>query len=175
MIKAIAKLIVALNGNVKKSQIAAGFAWGLLLALVPAGNAFWIVLLLVSFFFKHNHGSTLLGMAVLKLILPLAASPIDALGWELLHIDRLQPLFTTMYNMPFVPFTRFNNTLVAGGLVSGIVLWLPAFFLFSFIVSLYRNTIAPKIRNSKVIKKIAKFPFFSAIGKAVSNSMDKGV
>ncbi|MDR0878164.1 MAG: TIGR03546 family protein [Treponema sp.] len=174
MIKAIAKLIVALNGNVKKSQIAAGFAWGLLLALIPAGNAFWIVLLLVSFFFKHNHGSMLLGLAVLKLLLPLAASPIDTLGWEILHIDRLQPLLTTMYNMPFVPFTKFNNTLVAGGLVSGIILWLPAFFLFKFLVSLYRNTLSPKIRNSKIIKKIAKFPFISAISKAVAKSIGKG-
>ena len=68
MIKAIAKLIVALNGNVKKSQLAAGFAWGLLLGLVPMGNFFWVVLFLVSFFFRHNHASKLLSMAALKLL-----------------------------------------------------------------------------------------------------------
>jgi uncharacterized protein (TIGR03546 family) len=71
--------------------------------------------------------------------------------------------------MPFVPFTSFNNTLVAGGLVGGIVLWLPVFLLFMALIPLYRNTIAAKIRNSKIVKAIAKFPFFSAIDKAVSN------
>jgi uncharacterized protein (TIGR03546 family) len=170
MIKAIAKLIVALNGNVKKSQVAAGFAWGLLLGIVPAGSFIWIVILLVTFFFRHNHGAMLLGMVVFKLLSPLAASPIDSLGWGILHMDSLQPLFTTMYNMPFVPFTKFNNTLVAGGLVSGIVLWLPAFLLFMALVPLYRNTLAPKIRNSKIVQKIAKFPLIGAISSAVSKA-----
>jgi hypothetical protein len=39
------------------------------------------------------------------------------LGWEILHIAALQPLFTAWYNMPFVPWIRFYNTLVAGGIV----------------------------------------------------------
>ncbi|MDR0623106.1 MAG: TIGR03546 family protein [Treponema sp.] len=174
MIKTIAQLIVALNGNVKKSQLAAGFAWGVLLALVPLGNIFWIALFVVSFFFKHNHASKVLVMAVLKLLSPLFAPLIDILGWEILHIDALRPLFTSLYNMPFVPFTRFNNTLVAGGLAGGIILWLPVFFLFMALIPLYRNTIAPKIRNLRIFKIVAKIPFISSISKAVSNMPDKG-
>jgi len=166
LLKAIAKLIIALNGNVKKSQIAAGFAWGLLLGLVPTGNFFWIVLFLLSFFFSHNHGAKIFGMFIIKILSPLIAPAIDFLGWELLNITALQPLFTTMYNMPFVPFTKFNNTLVAGGLVGGLVLWIPVFFLFMALIPLYRNSIAPKIRESKIVKKILKFPLFSVIEKA---------
>jgi uncharacterized protein (TIGR03546 family) len=173
MIKAIAKLIVALNGNVKKSQLAAGFAWGLLLALVPAGTFFWIVLFLISFLFRHNHASKMLTMVIIKLFAPLIAPPLDLLGWEILHLEALQPMFTQWYNMPFVPFTSFNNTLVAGGLAGGIVLWIPFFLLFMALIPLYRNTIAAKIRNSKVVKAIAKFPLFSAIDKAVSNITNK--
>jgi uncharacterized protein (TIGR03546 family) len=168
MIKAIAKLIVALNGNIKKSQLAAGFAWGLLLALVPAGNFFWIALFVLSFFFRHNHSSKLLFMAALKLFSPVIAPWLDALGWEILRIEALGPLFTSLYNMPFVPFTKFNNTLVAGGLAGGVVLWLPVFLLFMALIPLYRNTLAPKIRNAKIVKFIAKFPFVSAVEKAVS-------
>ena len=168
MIKAIAKLILALNGNVKKSQLAAGFAWGLLLALVPALNFFWLALFLLSFFFRHNHASKLLSMVLLKLLSPVIAPWVDILGWEVLHLEALQPLFTALYNMPFVPFTKFNNTLVAGGLVGGIALWLPVFLLFLALIPLYRNTLAPKIRNSKIIKAIAKLPFLSAIDKAIN-------
>jgi uncharacterized protein (TIGR03546 family) len=174
MIKTIAKLIVALNGNVKKSQLAAGFAWGVLLALAPLGNIFWIVLFAVSFFFKHNHASKMLTMTILKLLAPLIAPAVDLLGWEILHIAALQPLFTTLYNMPFVPFTRFYNTLVAGGLAGGLVLWFPVFFLFMALIPLYRNTIAPKIRKAKLFKAITKIPFLSSITKAVSDMTDKG-
>jgi len=168
MIKAIAKLILALNGNVSKSQLAAGFAWGVLLGLVPIGNFFWVVLFLVSFFFTHNHASKLFSMAIIKLFSPLIVMGLDAVGWRVLHIEALNPLFTTMYNMPFVPFTKFNNTLVMGGIVSGIVLWLPVFFVFLAIVPLYRNHVAARIRNSKFVKTIAKFPLFSLIDKAIS-------
>ena len=173
MIKGLAKLLLALNGNVKKSQIAEGLAWGLLLGLVPAGSIFWIVLLVVSFFFNHHHGSKFLVMAVIKLLSPVIAPPIDLLGWEILHFESLQPLFTTMYNMPFVPFTKFNNTLVAGGIVAGAVLGLVLFFPFMLLIDLYRKTIGQKIRNSKVVKAILKFPLFMAVDKAMS-AMGKG-
>jgi uncharacterized protein (TIGR03546 family) len=174
MISAIAKLIVALNGNVKSSQLAAGFAWGLLLALVPAGNFFWIVLFVISFFFRHNHASKLFTMLIVKCFAALLGPPLDLLGWELLHIESLTPLFIQWYNMPFVPFTKFNNTLVAGGLAAGLALWLPVFFLFTAFIPLYRKTVLPRLRALKIFKVIAKIPFLSAISDAVSKAAHHG-
>jgi uncharacterized protein (TIGR03546 family) len=168
MIKPLAKLIVALNGNLKKGQIAAGFSWGLLLGLIPAGNAFWIVLLVVSFFFKHHHASKVLVLAVIKLLINTINPLLDTVGWEFLHIEALQPLFTALYNTPFVPFTRFNNTLVAGGLVSGAALFLPVFFLIFFLVPLYRSKAVPFLRNLKIVQIVKKLPLISALGKAVA-------
>lgn len=166
MLKPIVKFIRALNGNTKKSQIAAGFSWGLLLALLPAGNFFWLLFLVVSFFFNHNHGAKILSMAVFKLILPLAAGSIDFVGWEILNFEALYPIFTTFYNMPFVPFTGFNNTLVAGGLAAGIILWVPVFFLMSAFISFYRKILAPKIAGSKAFKAFSQSPLVSAFLKA---------
>ena len=168
MLKPIAKFIAALNGNLAKTQIAAGFSWGLLLGLIPAGNLFWIVLFLFSFFFRHHHWSKMLTMAVIKLAMGALTPLVDSVGWEVLHIEALQGLFTSLYNMPFVPFTKFNNTLVAGGLVSGVVLWLPVFLVFCGLIPLYRNKLAPKIRESKFVKLINKLPLVSALTKAVS-------
>ena len=174
MIKPIAKLIIALNGNLRKSQIAAGFSWGLLLGLVPAGNAFWIVLFAVSFFFKHHHASKVLVIAILKLLSGALAPLLDVAGWEILHIEALQPVFTQLYNMPFVPFTRFNNTLVAGGLVSGLLLWLPVFILISLLVPVYRSKVLPKIRDSKVSGVVKKLPLVGPIIEAVSKAALSG-
>jgi uncharacterized protein (TIGR03546 family) len=177
MIKPIAKFIVALNGNVKGSHIAAGFAWGLLLALVPVG-LIWGVLFIFSFlFFKNNHAAKVLILAVVKLLGPLTAPSLDMLGWEILHIEAARPFFTTLYNMPLAPFTRFYNTLVAGGLAAGVVLWLPVFFLGRGLVFAYRNTLAPKIRQSKLVKGIKEIPLISSLLNAVKTAAaikDKG-
>jgi uncharacterized protein (TIGR03546 family) len=153
MFKIIAKFFAPLNGNQKRTQVAAGFSWGLLLGLIPAGNVFWIVLFAVSFLFRNNHLTKILFMIIVKLFLGLLNPQIDIVGWELLHIEALQPFFITLYNMPLVPLTAFNNTLVAGGLCLGLILWIPAFFLFLLFIPLYRNVLIPKIRNSKLFKK----------------------
>ncbi|MDR3357082.1 MAG: TIGR03546 family protein [Spirochaetaceae bacterium] len=168
MIKAVAQFILALNSNEKKTQVSAGFSWGVLLALLPAGNVFWIALFFVSLFFRHNQGAKLLVTALLKLAVPAVYPFTDRIGWAILHTDRLQPFFTTLYNTPFVPFTRFNNTLVAGGLAAGIILWLPVFALVNALIPPYRNSVLPKIADSRIIKALKKLPLFSKVGAAVS-------
>jgi len=172
MIKALARTIVALNTNVRKEHIASGFAWGLLLAVVPAGNLVWILLFLVSFFLKNNHGIQLLTIALLKIVLPLAAPLLDALGFAILTMGSLQGVFTLLYNLPLAPFTRFNNTLVMGGLAAGLVLWLPAFLAVRAAVPVYRNTLAPRISGSKAYKAFVKLPLVSSLVKAISSAAD---
>jgi uncharacterized protein (TIGR03546 family) len=167
LLKGVGKFLIALNGNASKSQIAAGIAWGMLLGLVPASNFFGIVLFIISFFFTHNHGAKIFSMAIIKIISPLIVLGIDFIGWEVLHIGALQPVYTTLYNMPFVPFTNFNNTLVMGGLVSGIVLWLPVFLLFIFLIPLYRTHVASKIKEAKIVKKIASSPLLKLLDKVL--------
>lgn len=170
MIKAIAKTLVALNSNVRKEQIASGFAWGVLLALLPAGNLLLVLLFLASLFLKNNYGTQLLSMGLLKLLAPLAAVPLDALGWAILTAPALQGFFTALYNLPLAPFTRFNNTLTAGGLAAGIVLWIPVFFAVRALVPLYRNNWAPRIAQSRLYKGFIKLPLVSALAKAVSSA-----
>jgi len=169
MFNGIAKLLIALNGNVSKTQIAAGFAWGMLLGIIPVGNVFWIVLFFISFFFTHHHGAKILSLAILKLITPLLVYQIDNLGWYILNLDSLRPFFTSLYNMPFVPFTKFNNTLVMGGLAAGLALWIPVFILFIILIPIIRKYVSPIIRKSKLIQKIAKFPLFSFIDSAIKS------
>ncbi|GAB1482097.1 hypothetical protein MASR2M78_09120 [Treponema sp.] len=170
MIKAIVKAFVALNSNVKKEQIAAGFAWGLLLALIPTGNLIWFTLFVFAFFTKINYGMQLLVMVLFKLILPLAAKPLDKLGWYILNQDSLYPYFSYLYNIPIAPLTRFNNTLVAGGLVLGLILWIPLFFIVRALVSVYRSKLAPKIAETAIYKAFMKIPLVKGIAKAISSA-----
>jgi uncharacterized protein (TIGR03546 family) len=167
MIKPVVKFFVALNGNLKRDQMAAGFSWGLLLGLIPTGNFFWIILFILSFCFRHHHASKLLIMAVIKLALSGLNFFLDDIGWTILHIPALQETFTKLYNTPFVSFTGFNNTLVIAGLFCGIILFLPLYFLTWFFIPFYRNKLVPKIRDSKAFGVVKKLPFVSPIIKII--------
>ncbi len=166
-LKLIARVIVILSSNTNPVQVAAGLASGLLLALLPAGNLLWILLFLLLFVSKAHYGMALAALAVFKLIVPLAAGPLDALGWAVLNAGALRPAFTALYGMPIAPLTRFNNTLVMGGLLAGIVLWAPAFLASRAGVSAYRTRLAPRIAGSKLVQGLKKVPLVSALAKAV--------
>lgn len=170
MIKAIAKALVALNSNARKEQDAAGFACGVLLALVPAGNLLWFALFVLSFFFKINYGMLIGAMGLAKLLGFAFVPALDAAGWALLNMQALRPTYTILYNMPIAPLTRFNNTLVAGGLVVGLALWLPLFFGMRAFVSFYRSRLAPKIAESKAYKAFIKLPLVKTLAGAVSSA-----
>jgi uncharacterized protein (TIGR03546 family) len=168
MVNGIAKFIVALNGNRSKTQIAAGWSWGILLGLVPPGNLLWVVLFIVSFFFTHHHGSKLVILILIKLFFPFIAPQLDIIGWEILHIEALEGFYRTLYNTPFVLFTRFNNTLVAGGFIGGIVLFIPVFLLVVFTVPGIRAALRPKIAKSSLTKSLLKIPVLSKLHTSVT-------
>jgi uncharacterized protein (TIGR03546 family) len=174
VIKAIVKLVVTLNSRQGIGEIAGGAAFGLLLALVPAGNLLWAVLLLLTWFLKVNFAVEMLVVAVLKLVLPLVDPLLDSLGYVVLTLPPLQGPFTALYNAPIAPLLRFNNTIVMGGLLTGIALWAPAWLLLKRLVILYREKAKPRIEASKAYKWLRKLPLIESLLKAAARSSGLG-
>jgi uncharacterized protein (TIGR03546 family) len=167
MIRGIARLIVALNANTRPGEIAAGAAFGLLLALVPGGNLLWIALFAATFFLRLNMAMQFLLVGLLRLVVPLPDPILDALGCAVLTLPFLQPVFTALQNAPVAPLTRFNDSVVLGGLLAGLILWVPVFLLIVALVRGYRRRLRERIANSRFALAIARVPVLSAIGKAV--------
>ncbi len=167
-LKIVARVLVTLNSNKNAAQVAAGFASGVLLALIPAGNLVWISLFLILFLTKAHYGTAMAALAVVKLAAPLLAVPLDALGWTILNAEALRPAFTNLYGLPVAPLTRFNNTLVMGGLAAGVLLWAPVFLAARIGVSAYRTRVAPRFAESRLAKAIKRLPWAGKLAKAVS-------
>lgn len=167
MIKALARLIVSLNANSRPAEIAAGAAFGVILALVPGGNLLWYAFFVLAFLVKINLAATFLVLGLGRLVVSLADPALDALGWLVLTLPALEPAFTAIARSPVAGWTRFNDTVVMGGLVAGIVLWAPVHLLFLFLVKLYRRRIRKRIASSRLAKAIAKVPFVATLGKAI--------
>ncbi len=163
----IASLIGSLNANRKPFEVAGGMAFALILAMLPAGNLLWIVLFVVSLFLKINLAVMLLFLAVFSLVVPLADPLFHRLGELILIQPALYDGFTRLYNVPLLPFARFNDTVVMGSFAAGVVLFLPAVVLFRFLVVKYRTSWQPKLAESKIVKGIARIPIVSKLSSAI--------
>jgi uncharacterized protein (TIGR03546 family) len=166
-VKWIAALIVAVNANSRAGEVAAGISFALLLALIPSGNLLWITLFIITFLLKINLAGELLFLALFKLIAPLTDRLLERLGAFVLSQPFLLDGFTAAYNLPLLPLSRFNNTIVMGGLVAGVLLWVPVFLLFRQLVIVYRRRLRDKIAGSKLVKALGRVPLVAAVGNAV--------
>lgn len=163
MFKGLIKLFLILNSNQKPWQIAGAAAMGFLLACVPGGNLLWIALLILLLILRVNRAVGLLFMVLFRLFAPFYDGMLDRIGYAVLTTERLVPLWTELYNLPLVPYTSFNDTLVMGGLLTGLAMFVPIMLIFRILVKVYRNKIAPKWQESKLYKKLHTLPWFNKL------------
>ena len=138
-------------------QIAAGFALGSMVGLMPfltlQGMFLWLVILI----FYVNLSAALLAVTLFALIAYVFDPVFHALGYYFLTgIPSLQGLWTSLYNAPIAPLTRFNNTVVLGSLLASLILYLPVYFGMKKFVLAYRAHLHTKIEKWKVYQVISK-------------------
>jgi len=159
----IKSFFVALNANAHPGDIAHAVALGLLMALVPKANLLWAVLFVFILFVRVNKGAFFLSLVLLAFVVPFADVAVEALGYGILSIPFLQGAYAGLYATPFVGLTRFNNSMVTGSLVAGLILYVPVYALARFLVDKYRKVLQPKIANSKFMKVFVNLPFVKQI------------
>lgn len=175
MIRWIATVVVALNANSRAGEVAAGIAFAFLLALVPGGNLLWSLLFFLTFLLKVNLAAELLFLALLRLAAPLLDGLLDRLGHFLLTLPALRGFFTALYNLPVLPLTRFNHTVVMGGLAAGLALWLPLFFAFRALVIAYRRRLRDRLAGSRLVQAFRRVPLISSIASAARRLSGAGL
>lgn len=153
-LKLFKKIIALFQSDISPDQIAWGFALGAILGLVP-GVFMKMILFIVIMIFRVNLSSAFLAAALFAII-GLAIDPLlDKIGYVfLVNFGFLNSIYTWLYNLPVVPFTKFNNTIVMGSLITGIVLIIPNGILAKKLLVYYRHNYKDKVANLKIIKFI---------------------
>lgn len=170
MFAMLTRVVAALNANRRPGEIASACSFAVLLALLPAGNLIWASLFVLVFLVKVNLGIALLLTAILSPMALLVDGILDTVGYAVLTVPALQSFFTWLYNAPLGPLTGFNQTLVPGALVAGIVLWIPVFFIARAFVQLYRNRLRVRIIRSPLVQWLAKLPIVRRLQGAASRA-----
>ena len=153
-LKFLRNVIVALTGQTAPSELAGAVAMGMLIAFVPKANLIAQILFLLLILMKVNFALAAASTAVFLPLTPLTDRIADKIGYALLTQDGLQGLWTALYNQPIVPWTNFNNTLVIGNLVLGLLLYIPMYLLAKRGVAWYQATLSEKVLKWKIVKAV---------------------
>ena len=167
-LKLIFDLFKVLNSNKNEGEIAAGFSFGVMLALIPGGNLLWITLFVIGFFTRLNLLTAFVTLGLGKLVIGFIDPFLDTAGFYILNINAFKGFFTWLYNLPVVPYTAFNNSLVMGGFAVSLLLAFPLWFLFRKAVILYRAKVRDRIKNSRFGKAVMKLPVVGKLSSLVS-------
>lgn len=154
LLKQIFQLLKLINSDTGTNQLAAGFAMGFILGMTPAFSLQTLLVIILIFFLRIQIGAALVSAFFFAFAAFLLDPVFHSVGAAVLEAPSLKGLFTTLYNMPIVPFTRFNNSIVMGSGLTAILL-APFVFVFSRILILkYREKIVEKFKETKFWKAI---------------------
>lgn len=158
MFKKLIKLLKLLNSNSKASQIANSFCIGLILGLMPKNNLLWFMILVFFMFVRIHKACYGLMIIVGALIAPSLDPLFDKVGYAVLTFGPMENAYAWLLNVPVMGFTKFNNTVVAGSLVCGLIAYIPVFFFAEGFIYVWRRFVAPLLIKSKAMAAFYKVP-----------------
>lgn len=163
MLKAIAKLLGAISSNTRPGAIAHAVSCGVLLGFMPKDNLLWYILFIFILFMNIQRGayalSILLGAAFTVFLDPL----FDSVGYSILTVESVKPYYASLLDIPFVAFTKFNNTVVMGSFVCGVAAYIPLYVLARLFVWAWRKYLAEKVRKLKIAAVLKNIPLVEKI------------
>ncbi len=155
ILKLIQSIFSTLHSDGTPRQVAAGMTLGAALGLTPLLNIHNLVVLLLLCVLNVSFAGGMLGWAF-TVPVGFALDPVfDRIGNALLMSPGLRPLWTSWYNLPGMPYTNFNNTVVLGSLVSWLVLLGPLYLLARWGIARYRATWGQKVMNSRMYQVLS--------------------
>ena len=165
IIKQIINLIRLLHSETGQNQIASGLALGVFLGFAPFLSLQTLLVLMIVFIFRVQLGAAFLSAFFFKFVAYILDPVADPLGRWALENESLRDLWKTMYNEPFLPMTRFNNSIVMGSLLISIVLTPLLFFLFRFLIMRYRSELVHRLEKTKAWKAFKATKFYDWYSK----------
>lgn len=152
IIKQLINFIRLLHSENGIYQITWGLTLGAFLGFSPFFSIQTFLILIVLLVFRVQFGAAFLSAFFFKLIAYLVDPAANSLGQWALENSSLRPLWTNLYNMPIIPYTRFNNSIVMGSFIVALILSPIVFFVFKTLIQKYRTHVVATFERSKAWK-----------------------
>jgi len=164
-LKIISKIIKAFRSGESPGKIAGGFGMGFLIGLMPFLTLQGIVLFFILILVNINLAAATLAIFLASLFAYLLDPLFHAVGYWFLTMPALQGLWETLYNLPVAPLSRFNNTVVLGSFICGLILFIPVYFAIKYLVVGYRSGVEDRVKKWKIVQMISGSKLFQLYTK----------
>ena len=154
LIGQIISLVRLLHSENGANQIASGLTIGFLIGLSPLVSLQGAILVLLLLILRVQIGAAIALAGLTKFLAILITPVLSSIGEIVLSSSLLRPIFTQLYNLPIVPYTKFNHSVVMGGLVASILLSPLLYFFFTKVIRRYQHKVVSKIKETKLFKAI---------------------
>lgn len=118
-----------ITGRLGPREIALGTAFGVLMGLLPRDNLLFVGVAILFFF---SHSNLVIGIVIsvlTALAAPWTAPLAHLIGQKILNTSAGQQIVGTLFQIPLLPWTMLDNTIVLGSFVLGLALFLPLFVI----------------------------------------------
>lgn len=160
ILKQLFAFIKLLNSDTGNISIALGMTCGFILGMTPVLSLHSLLIFLILFFFRIQIGAALVMAFFFKFVAFLLDPLFHAVGSQVLEMESLQGFFTTLYNMPIIPYTRFNNSIVMGSAVVTFLLSPLVYIGSSYFILKYREIVVARFKDTKIWKAIQATKFY---------------
>lgn len=147
----IFRFLKELNSSTSTKMMVLAVVLGLLAGFLPGFNLFTFLIFIIVFIFRIPIGLFLASFSVFGVVGYFLDPLFNKIGYSVLTFSFFKPLWTFFYNVPFFRWSGFNNTIVIGSLISGIVLGVIFYFVLNKIAFLYRKIVFEKLEKIKFL------------------------
>jgi uncharacterized protein (TIGR03546 family) len=150
LLRPLSHVVDALRATASARHLAVGAALGMLVGLAPKDNLTAVLLGMLVLAVRNNLAAAALSALVFSTISPLVDPLAHALGHTVLTIGALQGLYARVFDLPLIPWTGLNNTVVVGSLLIGLLLFYPVYRVVKYAVQRYQPSLAARLEKYRV-------------------------
>lgn len=160
MLTLLVKIFSALNSDNSPRQISIAIALGVIVGLSPLLSFHNLLILFIVLLIRVHLGSFILSVGIFSGIGYLFSFAMVDVGEALLTNGALAPLFNALYQMDWFKLAHWHHTLTFGGMVVGVLLALPVYFISNVLILKYRTHIRGAIERFKIVKALKASNFY---------------
>ena len=139
-----------IRGFDSPGQLALGATMGMLIGLLPKDSALPYVFALITLLSNGNLLCAAVSGVLFSCLGPTLDTITHPIGLYVLSSEVMQPTFAWLYELPFARWTRFENTVVMGSLLLGLVAALPLHLVSKRLFMKYGGAIHHRILNNRL-------------------------